>query len=160
MLRALLFVGLAIGMSLLAAGCGGGTTADPGAILIEFQQDGKAASQKYQGKTVRLSVEKVTAANKNTVKGVEHVTVQGQVAVQGPFSMVMIDATVTDPAQQQKALALKIGEPATFEGEPAGGIGEKRGSGAAFSEVGEGRIRVVAFPGTKEGHRGWVAVGR
>jgi hypothetical protein len=120
-------------MSLLAVGCGGGTaTGDPTAILIDFQKDSKAASQKYQGKTVRLSVEKVTTAGKTTVKGTEFVTVQGQVAVQGPFSMIMIDATVSDPAEQQKALALKIGGPATFEGEPAGGMGEKRGSGALF----------------------------
>lgn len=132
MLRARLLVGLAIGMSLFAVGCGGTMAGDPTAILIDFQKDSQAASQKYRGKTVRLSVEKVTAANKTTVKGTEHVTVQGQVAVQGPFSMIMIDATVTDPAQQQKALALKVGEPATFEGEPAGGMGEKRGSGALF----------------------------
>jgi hypothetical protein len=118
--------GLAMGMSLLAVGCGGGTNDDPVAILIDFQKDNAAATKKYQGKTVRLSVEKVTTASKQSVKGLEHVTVQGRVG------NIIIDATVTDPAEQQKALALKIGDPATFEGEPGMGIGELRGAGALF----------------------------
>jgi hypothetical protein len=127
MLRASLFVGLAIGMSLLAVGCGGGTpTGDPSVILKDFQRNSKEASQKYEGKTVRLSVKKVISAGKVTVNAKEFVTVQGQVGG------IVIDATVSDPAHQQKALALKIGDPATFEGEPAGGMGEVAGMGALF----------------------------
>lgn len=119
-------VGLAVGMSLCTVGCGGSATGDPKAILIDFQQDSSAASKKYQGKNVRLSVEKVTTSQRLSVKGVEYVTVQGRVG------NIMIDATVTDPAEQEKALALKIGDPAIFEGEPGAGMGELRGAGALF----------------------------
>jgi hypothetical protein len=118
--------GLAIGMSLLAVGCGGGKQDDPVAILIDFQNDNTAATKKYQGKTVRLSVEKVITAAKRSAKGLAFVRVQGRVG------NIIIDASVTDPAEQEKALALKIGDPATLEGEPGMGMGELRGAGALF----------------------------
>jgi len=117
--------GLAIGISLFSAGCGGSRQDDPFVILTDFQQDNAAAIKKYQGKTVRLTVEKVTSAGKSG-KALEFVTVQGQVG------KILIDATVDDPAEQEKALALKIGAPATLEGEPSGGMGELRGAGALF----------------------------
>ncbi len=131
MLRERLFVGpaivgLAVGMSLCTVGCGGSATGDPKAILIDFQKDSSAASKKYQGKNVRLSVEKVTASHRISINGLEYVTVQGQVGY------IVIDATVTDPAEQEKALALKIGGPAILEGEPGAGMGEMRGAGALF----------------------------
>ena len=119
-------VGLAVVMSLCAAGCGGSATSDPVAILLDFQKDSSEASKKYQGKTVRLKVEKVTTASKVTVNNSEFVTVQGQVG------NIIIDATVADPVEREKALALKFGEPAILEGEPTGGMGELRGMGAIF----------------------------
>lgn len=108
-------------MLLFIGGCGQATSS-PRNILIDFQNDAAAAKKTYQGKTVRLSVEQVTSAG----KVLNHVTVQGRI------DKVMIDATVTDPAEQQKALALKIGSPAIFEGEPANGMGELKGMGVLF----------------------------
>ena len=131
MLRERLFLGpaivaLVVGMSLCIVGCEDSGIGDPVTILVDFQKDTSAASKKYQGKSVRLRVEKVITASKTTVKGSEFVTVQGQVG------NIIIDATVADPAEQENALALKIGEPALFEGEPAAGMGEVRGAGALF----------------------------
>ena len=120
--RASVVVGaLVLGLSLFAGGCGK-PTSNARNILIDFQNDNAAAVKKYQGKTVRLSVEKVTTSG----KVLDFVTVQGQVG------NVLIDATVTDPAEQQKALTLKVGSPAIFEGEPANGMGQVKGMGALF----------------------------
>jgi hypothetical protein len=94
------------------------------AILLEFQNDASAASQKYKGKTVRLRVEKISDAGKAGPS-------MPLVNVQGHFnkSALMINATVTDPAEQLKASALKIGDPAILEGEVTGVLGETRGMG-------------------------------
>jgi hypothetical protein len=121
------FVGLAIGVSLLTVGCGGATTEDPMPILLDFQDDSSAAKQKYKGKTVRLRVEKISDASKAGLS-------PEMVNVQGHFDKpaFMINATVSDPAEQPKALALKIGDPAVLEGEVADAIGEKRGMGVIF----------------------------
>lgn len=125
-----LLVGLAIGLTLFTVGCGGSSTASPGAILGQFQKDNSAAVKKYQGQTLRLTVDKVTSAGKSG-KAMEYVTVQGQVG----DGKIMIDATFADPAEQPQALALKIGEPATFEGEVVGGMGEKPGFGVLFMKA-------------------------
>jgi hypothetical protein len=124
MWRQRLFVGLAIGISLPAVGCGGSTTDDPMAILLEFQNDANAASQKYKGKTVRLRVEKISLKTK-AGPSVDRVGVQGHLNK----SALMLHATVTDPAEMAKASALKIGDPAIIEGEVGGVLGEKRGMG-------------------------------
>ncbi|MCC9608139.1 hypothetical protein LOC68_01490 [Blastopirellula sp. JC732] len=117
---------LAIVTALLSVGCdGGGTTTDAVTILMEFQGDSSAATKKYAGKTVRLQVEKVISSGK-AGKELEFVTIQGQVGY------VVVDATVKDPAEMEKALAIKLGEPAIFEGEPVAGMGEVRGMGALF----------------------------
>jgi|GEM_PF-5757647 len=124
MWRDRLFVGLAIGVSLFTVGCGGGGTDDPAAILADFQNDASAASQRHKGKTVRLRVEKVSGAEK-VGPALEYVNVQGQFKKSG----VTINATVDDPAEQQKALALKAGEPVILEGEVGGVLGETKGMG-------------------------------
>jgi hypothetical protein len=118
-------------MSLFAVGCGAGgsSASDPGTILQHFQRDTASATKEYQGKTMRLSVDKVITANKTTVNAVEYVTVQGQVGT------VVIDATIADPAEQPRALALKIGEPAIFEGEVVSAMGETAGYGALFMKA-------------------------
>ncbi|MCA9030525.1 MAG: hypothetical protein KDA66_06920 [Planctomycetaceae bacterium] len=122
-----LFGGMAIFVSLFAIGCGGSSVDDPAVILGQFQKDEKAAGEKYAGKTVRLRVEKVSAADKSG-PALEYVTVQGSFVNPG----IMINATVSDPTEQQKALALKVGEPAIIEGEVGGAFGETRGMGVIF----------------------------
>lgn len=108
MLRARVLTGLWLGMSIAALGCGGGKATDnPHKILADFRSKSlDAARQEYKGKSVRLRVEKVTSVEKTG----------DNVAVQGKVGKIIIAATVSDAAEKPKALALKEGEPATFEG--------------------------------------------
>jgi hypothetical protein len=124
MLRARVMMGLWLGASITASGCGGGSATDnPIKILADFRSKSlDAARQEYKGKSVRLRVEKVTSVEKTG----------DNVAVKGKVGKIIIGATVSDAAEKTKALALKEGESAIFEGEVEDATGDVPAMGVIF----------------------------
>jgi hypothetical protein len=79
-------------------------------IVSDFRTDQAAAKQKYKGQAVRLKLEKI----------VEVSELPRGVFVHGQVGKIVIWATFPDAAEGKKALALKVGEPATLAGEVIG----------------------------------------
>jgi hypothetical protein len=124
MLRAQVLFATAMGMLLLAGGCGGGGTTDPIDIMNEFESAGLGpAREMYKGKAVRLRIAKVSKATEEA----------GSVSVQGQTGKIMIMAGISgDAAEKAKALGLKVGGPATLEGEVVSAEGDWPRAGLIF----------------------------
>jgi hypothetical protein len=119
-------MGLWLGVSIAAIGCGGASATDsPIKILADFRSKSlDVARQEYKGKSVRLRVEKIKSAEETG----------SNVAVQGQTGKIIITAVVSDAAEKTKALALKKGESATFEGEVIDATGDVPAMGVIFLE--------------------------
>jgi hypothetical protein len=115
-------MGVWLGVSITALGCGGTATDNPIEILGDFRSDMTAARQKYQGKSVRLRVDKLKSPKETGAN----------VAVQGQAGKIIIAATVSDAAEKSKALALRPGESATLEGEVVDATGDLPAMGVIF----------------------------